>query len=72
MRRGFFLGDGTGVGKGRIVAAVIFDNWRQKRKKAVWFTKNDTELFSAARRDLNAIGAGNIEVRAPSAIKVQD
>ena len=60
MRRGFFLGDGTGVGKGRVVAAVIFDNWRQGRKKSVWFTKNDTELFTAARRDLDAVGANKI------------
>jgi hypothetical protein len=35
-RRGFFIGDGTGVGKGREIAGIILDNWRQGRKKAVW------------------------------------
>ena len=57
MRRGFFLGDGTGVGKGRVVAGVYFDNQRQGRKKAIWFTKNDKELLIAAKRDLENIGA---------------
>ena len=27
FRRGWFLGDGTGAGKGRQVAAIILDNW---------------------------------------------
>ncbi|MEA3253607.1 MAG: strawberry notch family protein [Chloroflexota bacterium] len=33
-RRGYFIGDGTGVGKGREIAAIIWDNWNQGRKKA--------------------------------------
>src|SRR5204862_7924212 len=31
-RKGFFLGDGTGAGKGRQIAACILDNWLQDRK----------------------------------------
>ena len=33
---GFFIGDGTGVGKGRQVAAIVLDNRAQGRKKALW------------------------------------
>ena len=29
-RRGFFIGDGTGVGKGREVAGIILDNLMQR------------------------------------------
>lgn len=39
--RGFFLGAGTGYGKGRTIAAVIMDNWNRGNKKAVWVSKND-------------------------------
>jgi hypothetical protein len=38
FRRGFLLGDGTGVGKGRQIAAIIWDNWRQGRKRAAWLS----------------------------------
>lgn len=27
LRKGWFLGDGTGCGKGRQVAGIILDNW---------------------------------------------
>ncbi len=55
VRRGIMNGDGTGVGKGRQIAAVILDNYRRGRKRSIWFTKNDGELASAARRDLDAV-----------------
>lgn len=55
QRRGFFIGDGTGVGKGRQIAAIIADNMRQGRKKAVWVSKN-TGLYSDAQRDWTDIG----------------
>ena len=32
-RDGFLIGDGTGMGKGRTIAAIIYDNWLQGRKK---------------------------------------
>lgn len=55
FRRGFFIGDGTGVGKGREISAIILDNWRQGRKKAVWISKNKP-LFNDARRDFKGVG----------------
>lgn len=57
LRRGFFLGDGTGCGKGREIAAVIADNMTQGRTKALWLSKNDA-LLDDARRDWAAIGGG--------------
>lgn len=57
LRRGFFLGDGTGCGKGREIAAVIADNMAQGRVKALWLSKNDA-LLEDARRDWGAIGGG--------------
>ncbi|OYX34564.1 MAG: methylase [Brevundimonas subvibrioides] len=55
FRRGFFLGDGTGCGKGRQIAAVIADNMAQGRVRALWFSRNDA-LLEDARRDWAAIG----------------
>ncbi len=54
-RGGFFVGDGTGVGKGRILAGIIVDNWFQGRDRAVWFSVNN-DLMDSARRDLNDLG----------------
>ncbi|MCL2047146.1 MAG: bifunctional class I SAM-dependent methyltransferase/DEAD/DEAH box helicase [Defluviitaleaceae bacterium] len=52
--RGFFLGDGTGVGKGRTITGVILDNYVQGRKKAVWLSEN-TGLVPDAKRDVKAL-----------------
>ena len=57
LRRGFFLGDGTGCGKGRQIAAVIADNMAQGRVRALWLSRNDA-LLEDARRDWAAIGGG--------------
>jgi hypothetical protein len=27
-RAGFFIGDGAGVGKGRQISGIIYDNWK--------------------------------------------
>lgn len=54
-RQGFFLGDGTGAGKGRQAAGVALDNWLQGRRKIVWVSKNDP-LVEDARRDWSALG----------------
>ena len=60
-RRGFFLGDGTGCGKGRQVAGILLDNWLRGRRRAVWLSASD-KLLEDARRDWQAVGglAGDI------------
>ncbi len=55
FRRGFFLGDGTGAGKGRQSAGIVLDNWCQGRRKALWISKSD-KLLEDAQRDWSALG----------------
>ncbi|MGL4280288.1 MAG: strawberry notch-like NTP hydrolase domain-containing protein [Albidovulum sp.] len=55
FRRGFFLGDGTGAGKGRQSAGVLLDNWCKGRRKALWVSKSD-KLLEDAQRDWSALG----------------
>jgi predicted RNA methylase len=55
FRRGWFLGDGTGCGKGRQVAGIILDNWLKGRCKALWISKSD-KLIEDAQRDWSALG----------------
>ena len=55
FRRGFFLGDGTGAGKGRQAAGILLDNWCRGRRKAVWISKSD-KLLEDAQRDWSALG----------------
>ena len=54
-RKGFFIGDGTGVGKGREISGVILDNLAQGRDKAVWVSFN-RGLIEDARRDFAGVG----------------
>lgn len=54
-RKGFFIGDGTGVGKGREIAAIIWDNWNQGRRKALWISQN-SPLMKDAKRDISGVG----------------
>jgi hypothetical protein len=58
-RAGFFVGDGTGVGKGRILAGIIADNFNQGRKRALWLSVNN-DLLEATRRDLTDLGLESI------------
>lgn len=55
FRKGWFLGDGTGAGKGRQVAGVLLDNWLKGRRRAVWISKSD-KLLEDAQRDWHALG----------------
>jgi len=64
-RGGFYVGDGTGVGKGRVLAAIIVDNWFQNRRRALWLSVNN-DLVDSAKRDLDDLG-----VRIPLA-KIND
>ncbi len=58
-RAGFFVGDGTGVGKGRVLAGIIADNWNQNRQRAIWLSVNN-DLLESARRDLTDLGLASI------------
>jgi hypothetical protein len=71
FRRGFFLGDGTGCGKGREIAGVIADNLAQGRQRAVWLSKNDA-LLEDARRDWGAIGGAGSDITPQSSWKQAD
>ncbi|PSS06282.1 Protein strawberry notch like [Actinidia chinensis var. chinensis] len=62
-RAGFFIGDGAGVGKGRTVAGLIWENWHHGRRKALWISVGSDLKFDA-RRDLDDINATCIEVHA--------
>ncbi len=55
FRRGWFLGDGTGAGKGRQVAGIMLDNWCKGRRRAVWISVSD-RLLEDAQRDWSALG----------------
>jgi hypothetical protein len=60
-RAGYFIGDGTGVGKGREIAAIILDNWNRGRKKALWVSVS-SDLKQDAFRDLKDVDAAHIPI----------
>ncbi len=68
FRKGFFLGDGTGSGKGRQAAGVILDNWLRGRRKAVWISKSDKLLFDS-QRDWSALGQEKLLIAPQSRYK---
>ena len=61
FRRGWMLGDGTGCGKGRQVAAVILDNRLKGRTRSLWLSQSD-KLLEDARRDWAAVGGSEDDV----------
>ena len=67
FRRGWFLGDGTGAGKGRQVAGILLDNWLKGRRRAVWVSKSD-KLIEDAQRDWSALGPGALAGHAAVAL----
>ena len=60
-RRGWFLGDGTGAGKGRQAAGIILDNWLKGRRRHVWISKSEN-LIEDAQRDWSALGQEKLMV----------
>ena len=56
FRASALIGDGTGVGKGRIAAGVLWDNYRQGRKRLVWVSEK-WDLMQDAVRDIKGVGA---------------
>ena len=69
FRRGWFLGDGTGCGKGRQVAGIILDNWIKGRRRAVWLSRSD-KLLEDAQRDWSALGMEKLLVQPLSRFKI--
>uniref|UniRef100_A0A0A1X5G2 Protein strawberry notch n=1 Tax=Zeugodacus cucurbitae TaxID=28588 RepID=A0A0A1X5G2_ZEUCU len=67
-RAGFLIGDGAGVGKGRTIAGIIYENYLKGRKKALWISVSN-DLKYDAERDLLDIGASKIEVHALNKFK---
>jgi hypothetical protein len=68
FRRGYFIGDGTGVGKGREVSSIILDNWIKGRRKALWISRSDT-LLEDAQRDWGALGQERLLITPQSRFK---
>ncbi|XP_028914340.1 protein strawberry notch homolog 1 isoform X6 [Ornithorhynchus anatinus] len=67
-RAGFLIGDGAGVGKGRTIAGIIYENYLLGRKRALWFSVSN-DLKYDAERDLRDIGAKNILVHSLNKFK---
>ena len=61
-RPGYFLGDGTGCGKGRECAGLILMNWLAGRRKAVWVSKSAT-LIEDAIRDWTDLGGSPADIQ---------
>jgi len=70
QRIGYFVGDGTGVGKGRQIAGTILHLWNSGVRQIVWVSYNET-LMNDAKRDLTDLSA-NIPIRWLGDIKVSD
>lgn len=70
-RKGYFIGDGTGVGKGREISGIIMDNWNSGRRKALWISKSGG-LINDARRDWRDIGGSGEDIFDLGKIKAGD
>uniref|UniRef100_A0A8C1CIN0 Protein strawberry notch homolog 1 n=1 Tax=Cyprinus carpio carpio TaxID=630221 RepID=A0A8C1CIN0_CYPCA len=67
-RAAYLIGDGAGVGKGRTIAGIIYENYLLGRKRSLWFSVSN-DLKYDAERDLRDIGAKNIQVHSLNKIK---
>lgn len=61
QRKGYFIGDGTGVGKGRQLSGIIMDNFLQGRDRAIWIS-NSANLYEDAIRDWTDLGGKKDDV----------
>ena len=61
-RQGYFLGDGTGAGKGRQVAGLVMSNWLGGRTRAIWLSKSKT-LIEDAIRDWTDLGGSPTDIQ---------
>uniref|UniRef100_A0A8D0A6F0 Protein strawberry notch homolog 1 n=1 Tax=Sander lucioperca TaxID=283035 RepID=A0A8D0A6F0_SANLU len=67
-RAAYLIGDGAGVGKGRTIAGIIYENYLLGRKRSLWFSVSN-DLKYDAERDLKDIGAKNIQVHSLNKFK---
>uniref|UniRef100_A0AAX7V8F5 Protein strawberry notch homolog 1 n=1 Tax=Astatotilapia calliptera TaxID=8154 RepID=A0AAX7V8F5_ASTCA len=67
-RAAYLIGDGAGVGKGRTIAGIIYENYLLGRKRSLWFSVSN-DLKYDAERDLRDIGAKNIQVHSLNKVK---
>ena len=65
QRKGFFLGDGAGVGKGRTIAGLVKHHWNDGGKYILWVSVSQ-DLRRDARRDLDDLEAKNIQIYEPT------
>lgn len=71
-RAGFLLGDGPGMGKGRTLVALIYDNFKQRRKRALWISMSEESKFEV-EREVIAVGASaHIKVASLSQFEFRD
>jgi predicted RNA methylase len=68
FRRGFFLGDGTGAGKGRQLAAIVMDQWLRGNRRHLWISESNA-LIEDARRDWQALGGTALDIRPLAKLK---
>ena len=61
FRQGYFLGDGTGAGKGRQVAGLVMAGWLEGRTRAIWLSKTKT-LMEDAIRDWTDLGGSPTDI----------
>ena len=67
-RQGFFLGDGTGAGKGRQLAGILMDQWLRGNRRHIWVSENSA-LQCDAVRDWEALGGMGIDIHSLSKFK---
>jgi predicted RNA methylase len=67
-RQGFFLGDGTGAGKGRQLAGMLMDQWLRGNRRHIWISEN-TALQCDAVRDWEALGGMALDIQSLSKFK---
>lgn len=68
-RAGYFLGDGTGAGKGRQVAGVLMDSWSRGRRRHLWVSKTST-LIEDAKRDWIALGGLGLDIQSANGFEI--
>ncbi len=69
LRRGYFIGDGTGLGKAREVVGIMLDNIANGRKRHIWISKDDGKLYTQALADWKSVSgkdATNLIHRLPT------